>query len=171
MQPPTPSPVPGAFYEGRAVITFDYAATRALGAPYWRVLEPFTLFLNAYRTQWVQVPAGYLTDGASVPRAFWSFVDRWDWYAPAVIVHDLLCEYLQVTTSSGPLRISRERCDQILDLAMGVLEPDMGFAATPSADRETIYKAVCLYRRMSGIDHPTNTPQKRALEAQGSVQL
>lgn len=171
MLPLTPSPAPGAFFQGRAVITFDYVATRALGAPYWRVVEDFVFYLNAYRTQWVHVPAGYLTDGASVPRAFWSFVDRWDWYAPAVIVHDLLCEYLQITTTSGPQRISRERCDQILDLAMSVLEPDMGFTATPSSDRETIYKAVSLYRRMSGVDQPTNTPEKRALEAQGAMQL
>jgi len=41
----------------------------------------------------VVVPAGFVTDGASVPRVFWSIFppNRTD-YLPCAIVHDFLCE-------------------------------------------------------------------------------
>ena len=39
------------------------------------------------------VPAGYITDGASVPRIFWSIFPPYKpEYFTAVIVHDYLCE-------------------------------------------------------------------------------
>lgn len=164
------TPLP-AHFEGRAVTTFDYQASRALGGSYWRVLEPLTLVLDAQRSQWVTVPAGYLTDGASVPRMFWSVVDRWDWYAAAVIVHDLLCEYLTVMTPAGLVPITRQRCDQILDIALAALEREMGFADTPTSQRRTITHGVGLYREVSGVDRPTNTAVKRRLESSWPVSL
>ncbi len=41
----------------------------------------------------IVVPSGYTTNGADVPRLFWSFFppNRSD-YLPAVIVHDYLCD-------------------------------------------------------------------------------
>lgn len=41
----------------------------------------------------VRVPEGYYTNGANVPRIFWSIFppNRPD-YLPAVIIHDYLCE-------------------------------------------------------------------------------
>ena len=41
----------------------------------------------------VEIPAGYETDGASVPRIFWTLFppNRTD-YLPCAIVHDYLCD-------------------------------------------------------------------------------
>ena len=41
----------------------------------------------------IRVPAGYVTDGASIPRIFWSIFppNRTD-YLPCAIIHDYLCD-------------------------------------------------------------------------------
>ena len=46
----------------------------------------------------VVVPKGYETNGADVPRVFWSFLppNRSD-YLPAVILHDYLCDLEKYT--------------------------------------------------------------------------
>lgn len=36
------------------------------------------------------VPAGFCSDGASVPRLFWGVISNWGKYAQAAIVHDLI---------------------------------------------------------------------------------
>ncbi|MFJ7316815.1 DUF1353 domain-containing protein, partial [Pseudomonas sp. NPDC098747] len=107
---------------------------------------------------WVHVPAGYLTDGASVPRLFWSLIPPWGAYGQAAVVHDIVCEYLSVTVDGQPQPVTRSACDQILLEAMTVLE-------VPTVKRKIISGSVGLYRRFSGVAHPTSTPQKRALEA------
>ena len=47
---------------------------------------------RAYRYRDVVVPRGFVTNGADIPRVFWSIYppNRSD-YLPAVIVHDYLC--------------------------------------------------------------------------------
>lgn len=49
--------------------------------------------LKSFSYKDVTVPKGYKTNGADVPRIFWSFFPpyRSD-YLPAVIVHDYLCD-------------------------------------------------------------------------------
>lgn len=39
----------------------------------------------------VIVPAGFVTDFASVPRPLWSILPPWGKYSPAAVVHDYLC--------------------------------------------------------------------------------
>ena len=39
------------------------------------------------------VPAGFITDGASVPRMFWSLLPPVDAYFPAAAVHDYLLSF------------------------------------------------------------------------------
>ncbi len=48
-----------------------------LGKRRWRVLEP-----------WRHVPAGFETDGASVPRLFWWFMDPATEAFEAAVLHD-----------------------------------------------------------------------------------
>jgi len=47
-----------------------------------------------FRYRDVVVPVGFVTNGADIPRVFWSFYppNRSD-YLPAVIVHDYLCSF------------------------------------------------------------------------------
>ncbi|MNC64496.1 hypothetical protein D3C75_1147060 [compost metagenome] len=74
------------------------------------------------------------------------------------MVHDIVCEYLSITVDGQPRSVSRLACDQILLDAMTLLE-------VPLLKRKAISGAVGLYRQLSGVAHPTSTPQKRALEA------
>jgi len=50
------------------------------------------ILIEKYKYRDVVVPVGFVTNGADIPRAFWSFYppNRSD-YLPAVIVHDYLC--------------------------------------------------------------------------------
>lgn len=141
------------------VITYDDRASRALGGTYWRLWQGFRYDLGEKGSaRWVNVPAGFLTDGASVPRAFWSIIPPWGAYGQAAVLHDYLCEFLSITVNGAPQRITRAQCDAILNEAMGVL-------GVPPATKGAIYDAVCLYRAVSGVTQPSSTAAKRALEA------
>jgi len=50
------------------------------------------MLVEEYRYRDVVVPVGFVTNGADIPRVFWSFYppNRSD-YLPAVVVHDYLC--------------------------------------------------------------------------------
>lgn len=147
------------------IIAYDAEASAALGGTYWRLWNDFKYELGAKGSgRWVYVPAGFLTDGASVPRAFWSIIPPWGAYGQAAVLHDYLCEFLSVTINGLPKSISRAECDRILDEAMGVL-------GVPDATRATIYEAVCLYRKVSGVAAPSSTAKKRALEAAWSPSI
>lgn len=142
------------------LIQYDEHASKLLGKDHWRVAQGFRFYVNhADSGEWVNVPAGYLTDGASVPRLFWGLIPPWGKYGQAAVVHDILCEYLSITKNGAPYRITREECDDLLLEAMTALK-------VPCVTRHTIHSAVCLYRKVSGVNSPTNTPLKRQLESE-----
>lgn len=146
-------------YSAPLDIRYDKEASAALGADHWRVTKDFRYFIGGKNTQqWVTVPAGYLTDGASVPRALWSLIPPWGAYGQAAVVHDLLCEYLAIVDHGELVPITRERCDEIFNEAMAVL-------GVPGDTRNAIYNGVRLYRLMTGVSKPSTTPLKRSLEA------
>lgn len=136
---------------------YDPEASEILGADHWRILTPFSYRIDGETH--VTIPAGYLTDGASVPQLFWNMIPPWGKYGQAAVVHDLLCEYLMVVRNGRPERISRARCDAILNEAMVSL-------GVPSAQRLIIYGAVCAYRWTIGTEEPSATLLKRRLEAE-----
>lgn len=140
-------------------VQYDAQASKILEKDHWRVTQAFRFRLHDTEGDaWVHVPAGYLTDGASVPRLFWSLIPPWGAYGQAAVVHDIVCEYLSVTVDGRPCTVTREACDNILLEAMTVLE-------VPTIKRMLISGPVGIYRRWSGVAHPTSTPLKRALEA------
>lgn len=146
---------------------YDAEASASLGADHWRVLREFRFWAHIPRRGrvWVTVPAGYLTDGASVPRLLWSLIPPWGQYGQAAVVHDLLCEYLAVMTDAGELvAITRAECDQLFLEAMRVL-------GVPSLRRHTMHTGVSAYRIVSGTHRPTATPIKRRLEAQWPLEV
>jgi len=147
------------FDAGMSII-YDPHASEVLKGDYWRVGSAFSYYVgNEADGVTVWVPEGYLTDGASVPRALWSLIPPWGRYGQAVVVHDILCEYLTVTEKGLPVRISRLRADQILNEALGVL-------GVNESTRNEIVMGVDLYRIATGKNTPTNDPAKRALEAE-----
>ena len=141
---------------------FDAQASKVLGKDYWRVTQGFRYYLrHEDGEEWVYVPAGYLTDGASVPRLFWSLLPPWGAYGQAAVVHDIVCEYLSITVNGMPRTITRKACDDILFEAMAML-------GVPAYKRRIIELGVNAYRRLSGVQRPSSTPKKRALEANWS---
>ncbi|MFJ2713254.1 DUF1353 domain-containing protein [Pseudomonas sp. NPDC087346] len=141
---------------------FDGEASKVLGKDYWRVTKDFRYYIRSKEGgEWVYVPAGYLTDGASVPRLFWSLLPPWGAYGQAAVVHDVVCEYLSITVNGVPRSITRKVCDEILFEAMAVLN-------VPAYKRRIIELGVNSFRRWSGVQRPSSTPKKRALEANWS---
>lgn len=140
---------------------YDPEASQALGVDHWRVLRDFRFWgeLPRLGKVWVTVPAGYLTDGASVPRVVWSLVPPWGAYGQAAVVHDLLCEYLVVMTDAGDqVRITRAEADLLFLQAMTVLQ-------VPAPNRQLMYAGVSTYRLVTFTHAPSNTPEKRELES------
>lgn len=146
-------------FDATASVEYSHTASRRLGKDYWLVNREFKFYFFSGNTRyWVNVPVGYLTDGASVPRAFWSIIPPWGNYGQAAIVHDYLCEFLSVTDDEGrPRRINRQQADQIFNLAMGVLEVP---------ERRAIIGAVSAYRVLHNIKGATLDPLKRAIESE-----
>jgi len=50
--------------------------------------RPFVVRTRSGRI--IEVPAGFKTDFASVPRLFWRIIPPWGAYSPAAVVHDYL---------------------------------------------------------------------------------
>ena len=142
------------------VTQYDASASALLGADHWRVVAPFTYLISSDRH--VSIPAGYLTDGASVPKVFWNIIPPWGKYGQAAVVHDLLCEYLTVVDNGHPVTISRAYCDSVLNQAMEAL-------GVPTYQRLGIYWSVCAYRIVANVTQPSNTALKRKLEADWRV--
>ena len=55
----------------------------------WAIVEPFGYEVGSKGSgETVDVPAGFQTDIASVPRPFWPWLPRWGRYGNAAILHD-----------------------------------------------------------------------------------
>ena len=107
---------------------------------HWVVMREFRYHVGAYpSTDVVRVPAGYITDFASVPRFFWRILPPWGKYGKAAVVHDWLCD-LRDRPSAEVHRIFLE--------AMTVLEVNPW-------KRMAMYLAVrCCGPRFDGQDAP-----------------
>lgn len=144
-------------------IQYDHEASQVLGADHWRVMQGFRFYIGSPDSgDWVNVPAGYLTDGASVPRIFWSYIPPQGKYGQAAVVHDIVCEYLSITRDGKPYTVDRKFCDGLLLEAMTALK-------VPQPKRAIIQAGVDLYRVTSGVKTPTTTRLKRDLEARWSA--
>jgi hypothetical protein len=145
-------------FSAEAMVAFAPTESVILAADHWRVMEDFRYYLgDKNSTGWVDIPRGFLTDGATIPRIFWNLLPPWGTYGQAAIVHDFLCRYLTITKDGLSVHITRKQCDEILLEAMVVL-------GVPLTTRCAIYYAVCLYRAVSGIKHATNTSLYTQLE-------
>lgn len=97
----------------------------------WRLAEPFEFWLTDNPVDIIRVPAGYITDLASVPRILWSVFPPHGRYAKAAIIHDWLYD--------NALRTKAE-ADRIFLDAMTVLQ-------VPRWRREVMYMAVSVFGR------------------------
>ncbi|EHQ4621381.1 DUF1353 domain-containing protein [Salmonella enterica] len=56
----------------------------------WHIHEPFAFYLSDDNSDVIEVPAGFITDLATVPRIFWILLPPDGKYAKAAIIHDYL---------------------------------------------------------------------------------
>jgi hypothetical protein len=57
----------------------------------------------------ITIPTGTSTDGASIPRCFWSIFSPFDEFFPAALLHD----YLYSRASTGRIYIDRKQADRL----------------------------------------------------------
>ena len=106
------------------------ADMRFLGSYRFELLEPFEYHVGSFPSEEViRVPAGFVTDLASVPRFLWSILPPHGRYAKAAIVHDYLYDYAIGT---------RKRADDIFLEGMKVL-------GVPKWRRYVMYWAVRMF--------------------------
>src|SRR3982751_4820796 len=82
----------------------------------------------------IAVPAGFITDGASVPQYLWNVLPPWGTYSRAAVIHDYLLVQLQAGTPH-PEGTTRLACDNVFWEAMGV-------CGTPLPIRSMLYAGV-----------------------------
>ncbi|EHI3752477.1 DUF1353 domain-containing protein [Salmonella enterica] len=97
----------------------------------WRVHEPFEFYLSEDNSDVISVPAGFVTDLATIPRIFWSVMPPDGKYAKAAIIHDYLYD--------NALRTKKE-ADLIFLDGMAVL-------GVPKWKRIVMYLAVRIFGR------------------------
>jgi hypothetical protein len=102
------------------------------------VLEDFVYHLGtADGREFVEVPAGFITDFASIPRGLWNVLPPTGKYGKAAVIHDFLYQYRVISVEQEPcivpctvpncptcqpLRLcNRGEADRIFKEAMGVL--------------------------------------------------
>lgn len=103
----------------------------------WYLLEKFLYLSGGMENIEVIVPAGFITDFASVPRALWNIYPPWGMYGPAAIVHDFLY---------WDQAVPRDIADKTLLEAMTGLGVDF-------VTRKAIYDAVALAGQMAWDDN------------------
>ena len=81
----------------------------------WKVLEPFEYHVGEEGSgEVIAVPAGFITDFASVPRFFWRVLPPTGPYGKGAVIHDFLY-------SGQPPSYDRARADAIFLEAMAVV--------------------------------------------------
>ena len=146
-------------FSGEVMTSYALVESRVLDTDLWRVMKGFRYYVGDKESnKWVDIPRGYLVDGASVPRILWNVIPPWGRYGAATIVHDILCEYLSLTLDGHPCKITREQADNILFEAMTVLEVN-------TEQYDLIKAGVTLHRKLHAISQPVWSARKAQLEA------
>lgn len=111
--------VPFTNFDTDLSVEHDTRASKELGKDYYKVLKSFRYYLSENQPDvWAYVPAGFLTDGASVPRPFWWLIPPFGEHGQAAVLHDILCETGTMFRNEIPQRVSRKQADQIFRDAM-----------------------------------------------------
>ena len=107
----------------------------------FKLFRSFTFHLaSKYGSRSIRIPAGFVTDFASVPKAFWSIVPPYGKYTKAAVLHDYLYHMKGFPRETWESKIpyTRKECDRIFLQAMEVL----GVGRTK---RYIMYQAVRLF--------------------------
>lgn len=151
--------VPFTNFDAELSVEYDMIASKTLGRKYYIVEESFRYYLSEKQPDvWGYVPAGFLTDGASVPRPFWWCIPPWGPYGQAAVLHDILCETKTMFKNDIPYQITRKEADYIFRDAMKAAQVNVVL-------RNVMFLAVRLWGKYGWSPSKQSTARKRALEA------
>lgn len=105
---------------------------------HWMLLTEFDYERGALGSKdIIRVPAGFITDLASVPQAFWNIIPPMGRYSKAAVLHDWLyaCQIF-----------SKEESDSIFCEAMSAL-------SVPVVERDILYEGVKIGGMSSWVEH------------------
>lgn len=132
----------------------DYAS-KLLDRSMWFVTKPFRFYIA--KDTYVEVPYGFLTDGATIPRPLWWILPPWGSYGQASVVHDILCRTLEITYQDQPKAIDHAYADKVFKKAMWR-------AGTPRWKCNLMYISVRVFHTL----FRSKTPPARPLQDQVS---
>ena len=70
----------------------------------WKLFRSFTYHIGSkYNKNVVTVPSGFITDFASIPWLFWSWLPSWGKYGKGAVVHDRLYQTHEVSRGMADL--------------------------------------------------------------------
>jgi len=145
-------------FDANAMTIYDHDASVKLDNDYWCVVNTFRFYLGDMKSDiYVEVPKGYLTDGASIPRILWNIIPPWGEYGQSVIVHDYLCDYGIIMDHGEAVAIDRARTDKILKESLEVLR-------VAGWRRAMIMSGVNMHRILTRPGTNNITPNKAILE-------
>lgn len=139
------------FEDFNALVSMEYdeQASAFCGHDYWQVTEAFRYYFDdASLNTYVEVPVGYLSDGASVPRIFWGLLPAWGAYGQAAVLHDYLCEHLTQIKNGQTVTITRKQADDAFKDACVALD-------VPRWKRNIMFIAIAVYvyvKNITGVE-------------------
>jgi hypothetical protein len=93
--------------------------SRKIGGKWTRVaILGSELIYNSPRFGLIQIPFGFVSDGASVPKALWNLYPPFGEYLEAAVIHDWFC----ILGERGTSPISSQEAAQLFLEVMEVLE-------------------------------------------------
>jgi len=102
----------------------------------WKLHRSFEYHVDSRCSNYIiRVPAGFITDFASVPWLFWMVIPSWGKYGKAAVIHDYLYQHHQLHYITEGITITRKEADSIFYGAMLV-------SGTKSWKAQLMYLAV-----------------------------
>lgn len=111
----------------------EYPKVQQINPHEWKLLDHLTYSVHNDPNDLIEVPEGFITDFASVPRIFWNIIPPFGEYSSAAVIHDFLYNR-HGDVPEGKHR-SRKDCDLIFLEAMEVM-------SVPWWKRQVMYRAV-----------------------------
>lgn len=108
-------------FDGRVAVEYNKELSLEKGKDLWNTVYSFRYYIGKPEDNtYIVVPAGFTTDGASVPRFLWKYIPPWGIYGNAAIVHDWLCTHKAIIVDNEYVSVNNKRIDSIFYEAMKV---------------------------------------------------
>lgn len=138
-------------------LQFDKVNSLKYNKDLWKLIPGFRYYIGVENSNnYVDVPTGFITDGATIPRWLWWLLPPLGEYSQATTLHDYLCRTYSITTINNEVvtekEITRKQVDLILEESLKVLE-------TAPWKIKCIMLGVTLYRVIFNPTKPINITQ------------